>query len=390
MKNVFIVGGLRTPIGGRGKTLKSISAISLAAIIIKELIRKNRINKTSIDEVILGNAVNAGLGQNPARQSLIHSGLPVEIPAFTVNKVCGSGLKAVILAAQAILCGDSDLIIAGGTESASNCPYLVPKNKETKELKTETLNDSLINDGLWCSLNNTHMGTIAEYTAKEFKISREEQDSYALQSHQKACRTQEEGLFQKEIVPVKINNDSVFNADERPRKDTSMKKLARIRPAFKPGGTVTAGNSPPPADGAAALIVASEKALKNFEINPIARILGYATVAVEPKLVFTAATLALKKCLDISSLKMTDVDLFEINEAFAVQALLTIRNTGLDTKRLNIYGGTIALGHPLGASGARGLVTLINALINQKKEIGITSVCLGGGCAVSIAIRIMD
>ena len=375
MNSVYIIGGLRTPIGGAGKSLKDVSPVTLGAIVINPLLRNNRIETSFIDEVILGNAVSAGLGQNPARQTAVRAGMLMETPAFTVNKVCGSGLKAVMLAAQSISCGDSGIVIAGGIESASQNPHLLPSGAS-----------SLIVDGLWCGLNNTHMGTIAEWTAEKFNISREEQDNYALESHRKAVCARESGMFQREIAPVEIEGRVILNHDEKPRKDTSMEMLSRIKPAFKPGGTVTAGNSPAPADGAAALILASEEAVKKYKITPIARILGYAAVAVDPKLVFTAPALAIKKCLKKIQLNISDIGLFEINESFAVQALLTIKDTGLDVNRLNIFGGTIALGHPLGASGARGLVTLINALRIQKKKTGITAVCMGGGMALSLAI----
>lgn len=390
MKDVFIIDGLRTPIGGLGKSFKNISAISLAAIVIEELVKKNKIDKFVIGEGILGNVVGTGLGQNPARQAFVRAGLPAHIPAFTVEKVCGSGLKSVILAAQAIQCEDSDVIIAGGTESASRCPYFVWRDKKTQDI--EAVNDacdSLIKDGLWCSLVDIHMGEIADYTAEKFKISRKQQDQYALQSHKKACSAQEKGLFGKEIVPVKLENGHIFDVDEKPRKNTSMEKLARIPPSFKSDGTVTAGNSPHPADGAAVLAIASEEAIRKHKIKPVARILGYASSAVEPKMVFTAAGEAIKKCVKSSSIKMQDIDLFEINEAFAVQAILTIKDMDLDEERVNVFGGTIALGHPLGASGARGLVTLINALKSRGKKIGVTSICLGGGCAVSMAVEII-
>jgi len=388
MKDVFIVEGLRTPICGRDKGFKNVSAVRLAAAVFKTLLRNNGIKGDYIDEVILGNAVSAGLGQNPARQVLVYAGLPFGVPAFTVNKVCGSGLKSVILGAQAIACEDANIIIAGGTENVSQCPNISPRCKKDKISDGEDLYDSLINDGLQCSLNGTHMGVIAEYTADRFKITREDQDNYALKSHGKACLAQETGVFKREIVPVEIAMGCTVDTDEKPRK-TSMEKLSRIPPAFKLKGTVTAGNSPAPADGAAALILASRKALKKFGIIPVARILGYASAAVRPELTFTASALAIEKCLKASSLKITDVDLFEITESFAVQSLLTIRQTGLDAERSNIFGGTIALGHPLGASGARNLVTLINALKTQRKKTGITSVCLGGGCAVSLAIRLL-
>ncbi len=388
MRDVFIVDGLRTPICGRGQGFKDVPAVRLAAAVLKTLLKNNGIKGDYIDEVILGNAVGAGLGQNPARQALVYAGLPFGVPAFTVNKVCGAGLKSVILGYQAIACEDADIIIVGGAENVSQCPYILPRDKKYKISDPEDPCDSLINDGLWCSLTGTHMGVIAEDTAKMFKITREEQDKYALESHRKACLAQEMGLFKREIVPVEVAMGHTVDIDEKPRK-TSMEKLSRVPPAFKPKGTVTAGNSPAPADGAAALILASRRALKKFGITPVARILGYATTAVSPELTFTAPALAIEKCLKASSLKITDVDLFEITEAFAVQALLTIRETGLDIKRSNIFGGTIALGHPLGASGARSLVTLISALKAQRKKTGVTSVCLGGGCAVSLAIGVL-
>ena len=390
MKDVFIVDGLRTPIGGLNKGLKDVPAVCLGSIVIKALLKKNNLDAAAVDEVILGNAVGAGLGQNPARQSLIQAGLSAEIPAFTVNKVCGSGLKAVILSAQAIACGDSDIIIAGGAESVSQSPRLIPRDKKLEGIKKEDLKSSLINDGLLCTINNMHMGQIAEYTAEKFKISREEQDYYALGSHNKACAAQAKGFLQKEIVPVEENGKLLLNIDEKPRPDTSIKKLSMFPPAFKANGTVTAGNSSAPADGAAALIVSSRKGLKKSGAAPVARILGYASVAVEPKLVFTAPALAVKKCLKVSSLKTSDVELFEINEAFAVQAILTIKHVGIDMDRLNVFGGTIAFGHPLGASGSRGLVTLINSLRSQNKKTGVFSICLGGGCALSVAVRIMN
>ena len=383
---MYVIDGLRTPIGKRGKSLRNISAVALASIVIRALLRNNKVEGACIDEVILGNAVGAGLGQNPARQALIHAGLPFKVPAFTVNKVCGSGLKSVILAAQAIACKDADVILAGGSENVSQCPHILIRD-ETAKVPNEK--DSLINDGLWCSFTDAHMGTIAEYTGKRFKISRKAQDYYALQSYKKVCAAQNKGLFRREIVPVDIDSGSVFDVDERPRA-ISIDELSRIPSAFKPGGSITAGNSPAPADGAAMLILASERALTKFRMTPVARILGYASAAVDPKMTFTSPALAIKRCLKASFIKISDVDLFEINEAFAVQALLTIKELGLDTERLNIFGGTIALGHPLGASGARGLVTLLNALKTQKKKVGVTCVCLGGGGAVALAIRILS
>lgn len=388
MKDVFIVEGLRTPICGRDRYFRNIPAVRLAAVVLKALLKNNGIRGDCVDEVILGNAVSAGLGQNPARQALVYAGLPFGVPAFTVNKVCGGGLKSVILGAQAIACGDAEIIMAGGVENVSQCPYILPRAKKDTISDGKYLRDSLVDDGLRCSLNDAHMGAIAEDTAKMFKITREEQDTYALESHSKACAAQETGLFKREIVPVETAPGHTVDTDEKPRR-TSMEKLSRIPAAFKPKGTVTAGNSPAPADGAAALILASGRALKKFGLTPAARISGYAAAAVSPELTFTAPASAIKKCLKASSLKIADVDLFEITEAFAVQALLTIRQTGLDRKRSNIFGGAIALGHPLGASGARSLVTLINALKTRRKKTGVTSVCLGGGCAVSLAVRVL-
>lgn len=387
INEVFIVDALRTPIGGARKSLRTVTSVELASIVIEELIKRNDIKTTALGEGILGNVVSAGLGQNPARQALVRAGLPPEIPSFTVNKVCGSGLKSIILAAQAIQCGDHDMIIAGGMESASQCPFFFPGDKKLDQLEESQISDSLIRDGLWCSLTDIHMGDIAEYTAERFKISRQEQDAYALESHQKAVSAIDNNLFQKEIVPVKVTPENIFDVDEKPRRNTSLERLSRVPPAFKPGGSVTAGNSPAPADGAAVAILVSGKAVRENDLKTVARIVGYASVAVEPKLVFTAPAESIKKALKKASLSLSDIDLFEINEAFAVQAILTARNIGLDKKKMNIFGGTIALGHPLGASGARGLVTLINALEAEDKRRGVMSICLGGGCAVSLIVE---
>jgi acetyl-CoA C-acetyltransferase len=387
MKDVFIVDGARSPIGRVSRSLKSVSAINLAAVLIKFLVKKNKLNRTGIDEVILGNVVAAGLGQNIARQALIQGGLSPEVPGFTVNKVCGSGLKSVILAAQAIISESSGLIVAGGTESASQSPYILSRVKKSTEFTVNDLKDSLIQDGLWCNLSPGHMGELAEYTAEKFKISRQEQDEYALASYQKSFLAQRAGLIQKEIVPIKINEKKIISSDDRLKKSITRETLSSLPSAFKAQGTVTAGNSSAPADGSAVLVISSKAGLKKQRLKPLARILGYSSVAVEPKLVFTAAGLAINKCLKVSGLKKSKVDLFEVNEAFAVQALLTARTVGIDPQALNILGGTLALGHPLGASGARGLVTLLNALKTKNKKIGLTSVCLGGGGALAMAVE---
>ena len=388
-KTVLIIDSLRTPLGGVGKSLKDVSAVQLASIVTKEILQRTKCDKDSIDEVVLGNAVGAGLGQNPARQSVIHAGLSPKTSAYTIDMVCGSGLKSVILAAQSIISGDADLVLAGGTESASNSPYLLNRNNKKEILDKNDLRDSLIYDGLWCNLCDCHMGEIAEYTAKKFAISRQEQDLYAYESQQKACQSQEQGLFKPEIVPVMVDEGQIFSNDEKPRKNTTLERMARIPPVFFPDGTVTAGNSPAPADGAALVLLASENRCKMKDFVPIARIEGYASVAVEPKLVFSAPSIAIEQCLKKTSLELKDIDLFEINEAFAVQALLTMRNVALDKDRVNIFGGTIALGHPLGASGSRGLVTLLNSLNYSKKEVGLLAICLGGGGAVAMIVRML-
>lgn len=381
-KKVFITGALRTPIGKVGRSLKGVPAVDLSAIVIRELLKQTNLDKSLIGEVILGNAVSAGMGQNPARQSLYASELSLNIPAFTVNKVCGSGLKAVTLGVQAVLLGDADVVIAGGTENVSQCPDLVPRSGEGTK-------SSLIHDGLWCALNDTHMGTIADYTAEKYGISRKEQDEYAFLSQTKAAQAQDKKFFESEIVPVKLPDGQIFSVDENIRRNSSIERLLKLPPAFSPQGTVTAGNSPAPADGAAVLLLMSEEAVKKTGAKPIAEVLAYASAAAEPKLVFTSAALAAEKCLKKASLGLKDVGLFEIGEAFAVQAVLTRRLTGLNEKRMNIFGGTIALGHPLGASGARSLVTLLNALKLEKKEIGVVSTCLGGGCAVASVVRMV-
>ncbi len=387
MSKIYIAGALRTPIGGCSQSLKEVSAVSLGALVIKGLIEKSQIDSRLVDEVILGNVVSAGLGQNPARQSLAKAGLPLVIPAFTINKVCGSGLKSVILAIQAIKSQDADIIIAGGTESASGCPYIFARNKKIHDLTRADASDTLFSDGLWCKLDNKYMGEIAEYTVKKFNISRQDQDKYAYNSHQKACKAVETGLFKDEIIGVPTKPDTVVSFDEKPRRNISLERLANLPAAFIDKGTVTAGNSSAPADGSAALIICSEKGLKKAGIEPLAEIIGYSAATKEAKLVFTTAAEAINNCLKKIDLKASDIDIFEVNEAFSVQALVTIEQTGLDVSRLNLFGGTLALGHPLGVSGARGLVTLMNVLKHENKKIGLTSVCLGGGSALALAIR---
>ncbi len=384
---MYILDIVRTPVGSAFKSLKGFTASQLGGFSIKGLLERhpNISQGKLINQVILGNTVSAGTGQNLARQSAILAGIPAEVPAFTVNSVCGSGLQSVILASQAIACGDAEVIIAGGSESASHSPYLVPKND--KEKTREDLTDSLIHDGLTCQLSHQHMGSLAEAIAEKFHITRQAQDEFSLRSHQKACSAQDKGKFLDEIIPIGLEGGKIFKQDERPRKNIDLEKLASLPAAFKVGGTVTAGNSCVPGDGAAVMAVVSAQAVQKYKLKPKARILGYASIAVDPKMVFTAGIPAIKECLKKSNLQMKDIDLFEISEAFAVQAIVTQKELKIPEEKMNIFGGDIALGHPLGAAGARILATLLYALRDQKKKIGLAAVCLGGGGAVAVAIE---
>ena len=382
LEDIFILEGLRTPVGRTFRGLKDLTAPQLACVVIKELLSQKKINLKEVNEVVLGNTVSAGAGQNLARQAVCLSGLPVTVPAYTVNCVCASGLQAVILSAQSIACGQAALSFAGGTESASHSPYIIRKDD-----KTQQQTDSLIQDGLWCQMTDLHMGDLAEHLAQEFQITRERQDQYALESHLKACGARRASKFSGEIVPVKGEDGSIFDRDERPRENISLERLRALPSVFKEQGSVTAGNSPSPSDGAAVLAVASAQLVKKNKWKPKARILSFSFTAGEPKEVFTAAVPSVRECLKKAKLTVKDVDLFEISEAFAVQAIYTRDRLKIPGDKMNIYGGDIALGHPLGAAGARALVTLLHALANEKKKIGLVSVCLGGGGAVSLAVE---
>ena len=386
LKNLYIIDGLRTPIGTPFKSLKNFTAAQLASITIKEILRRSHMKRDLIGEVIIGNTVAAGTGQNLARQAAILSELSSSVPAFTINNVCGSGLQAVILAAQAIGCQEFECVIAGGAESATFCPYLAErKNKENID---ETICiDSLICDGLTCNITDMHMGLLAEHIAKEFHIGRDRQDQFAYDSHIKACLAQRENKFINEIVSIKINGNEVFFEDERPRKNISLEKLKKLPCAFDAQGTVTAGNASAPCDGAACVILASDKLVKKENLVPKARILAYVSSAVEPKMAFASSISSVKACLEMCSLTVEDIDLFEICESFAAQSILVRDQLKISNEKLNIFGGDIALGHPLGTAGIRILVTLLHALIDQKKKRGVASVCLGGGGAVTLVVE---
>lgn len=392
LRDVVILGGVRTPIGKVLGSLSSLEAPQLGAIVIKAVCERTRIPVGEVDEVIMGNVLQGGIGQSPARQAAIFGGIPPEIPSFTVNKVCGSGLKAVMLAAQAIQIGDAELIVAGGMESMTNAPFAVKDMRKGRKYGNTTFIDLMVYDGLWDIYNNCHMGSLAEYTARKSGITREEQDRYAYESHMKAIRAQDEGKFKEEIVPVEVKGKKgeviIVDKDEGPRRDTSLEKLAKLPPVFEKDGTVTAGNSPGLNDGAAAVVVSSLDKAKELGIEPMAYIRGYAAAAVEPKELFYAPVFAIRKLMDKIGIKSIDYfDLIEINEAFAAQTLADGKELGWDWSKVNIHGGAIALGHPIGASGARVLVTLLYAMKDRGAKKGLAALCLGGGAAVAMAIE---
>ena len=379
-----ILSACRTPIGRYLGGLSPLPGPRLGALVIREAVSRAKVADTQIDEVIMGNVLQGGEGQAPARQAAIHAGLPGTIPSMTINKVCGSGLKAVMLAAQAIKAGDEQCLVAGGFESMSNAPHYVYGMRGGIKAGNTELVDGMIRDGLWDSFSNTHMGNLAEYTAKKAGVSRKEQDEFALQSHQKAVKALEACRFKAEIVPV----DKV-EKDEAPRADTSLEKLASLKPVFQKDGTVTAGNSPGLNDGASALVVASLGFAKTHHLTPLARITGYATGGGEPKDLFFAPIVAVRNLLARTNTTINDYDLIEANEAFAVQALADGKALGWDWSRVNVHGGAVALGHPIGASGARVLTTLLYALKQYGKRTGLATLCLGGGNAVALSVEML-
>src|SRR5579863_4427281 len=387
-----ILSAVRTATGKFMGGLSQLAATELGAKVVAEVVRRAGIAPQQVDEVIMGNVVEAGLGQNPARQAALRGGCDPRVAAMTINKVCGSGLKAVALAAQAVTLGESEMVVAGGMESMSNCPYLLKGARAGFRLGNQEIYDSMIVDGLWEAYENFHMGQTAEFVAEKYKISREEQDRFALESHQKAVRAIKSCFFGEQIVPIEIPQKKgapvVIKTDESPREDTSMEALAKLKPAFKKDGTVTAGNAPGTNDGAAAVVVTSEENAGRLGKRPMARIVAQAVSGVEPKWVMMAPVEAVEKLLAKTGWdRDKDVDLVELNEAFAVAAIAVTRQLRLDPEKVNVNGGAVALGHPIGASGARILVTLLYELQRRNLKRGIAALCLGGGNAVALAVE---
>ena len=391
LRDSVIVSAVRLPTGKFLGSLKRFSAPQLGALAIHEAVQRAGIEMGEVDECILGNVISAGLGQNPARQAALGAGLPDSVAALTINKVCGSGLKAVMLASQGISTGDVDVVVAGGMESMTQTPYLLNRMREGVRLGNHTLMDSMIHDGLWCALENCHMGITGEEVSKRYGITREEQDAYALESHQKAAAATSQGWFTDEIVTVDLpgkNTESTkFAVDESIRHDASSSTLARLKPAFIEDGTVTAGNAPGVNDGAAAIVVMSATGAAALNLQPMARIVAQGVSGVPPLSVMMSPVEAVRKVAKKAGWALTDVDLFELNEAFSVQSIAIIRELDLDPKRVNIHGGAIALGHPIGASGARVLTTLLYAMKLRNVRRGIASLCLGGGNGVALAVE---
>ncbi len=393
LRDVFIVSAARTAIGNFLGALKNSKATDLGGVAIKEAVKRAGISGSDVEEVIMGNVVSAGIGQAPAKQAAIKGGIPYTVSCFAVNKVCGSALKAVALAAQAIWLEEKEIVVAGGMESMSQSPHLLWGAREGVKFGELKLKDAMIYDGLWCAFDDQHMGMTGEVIADKFGATRREQDEYALSSHQRAVHAIEKGYFKEEVVPVEVPQKKgeplVFSVDEGPRKDTTLEKLASLKPAFKKDGTVTAGNASSLNDGAAAVVVASVDAVKEKRLKPMAKILGYTTNGVEPSMVMYAPKGAVEKLLVNVGWKVADVDLFEINEAFSSQLVVLIKELGLDRNKVNVHGGAVALGHPIGATGARILTTLLYALKHRGLKKGIAALCLGGGDAVAMAVEMV-
>jgi acetyl-CoA C-acetyltransferase len=391
IRESVILSAVRIPTGKFLGALKDLTAPDLGALVVREAVSRAGIEPAMVDECLMGNVIQAGNGQNPARQAALNGGLENRVAAMTINKVCGSGLKAVMLAAQGIATGDIDVAVAGGMESMSNAPYLLPRVREGLRMGNATLVDSMIADGLWCSFDNCHMGLSGELVAETFNVGRDEQDRYAAESHRRAAHATSEGWFRDEILPVTIPQKKgppiVVDRDEPIREDTSEASLAALRPAFKKDGTVTAGNAPGVNDGAAALVVMAADVARARGLTPLARIVGQATSGLAPKMVMMTPVEAVRRVAAKAGWDLADVDLFEINEAFSVQLVAVMRELGIDPAKVNVNGGAVALGHPIGASGARVLTTLLYEMKRRGVQRGIASLCLGGGNGVALAVE---
>jgi acetyl-CoA C-acetyltransferase len=391
VQDAVIIGAVRTAVGKFQGSLTPLSATDMGAIVTREAVSRSGIDPGQVDEVIMGNVVSAGLGQNPARQAALKGGLDSRVAAMTINKVCGSGLKAVALAAQAIQTGNSEVVVAGGMESMSNAPFLLAEFRQGHKLGDAKLVDAMVRDGLWDAFEDFHMGMTAELVAEKYQISREQQDAYALESHRRAVDAIRSCRFRDQIVsipvPQKKGEPLVFSADESPRADTSLEALANLKPVFKPDGTVTAGNAPGTSDGAAALVVTSASRARKLGSKVLARIAGQAVSGVDPRWVMMAPVSAVQALLRKLDWNLREVDLVELNEAFAVQALAVTEQLGLDPQKTNVNGGAVALGHPIGASGARILVTLLYEMALRSARRGVAALCLGGGNAVALAVE---
>jgi len=391
LNEAVIISAVRTPVGKFLGSLKGFTAPELGALVVRESVKRAGIKPEDVDEVIMGCVIQAGLGQNPARQAALNGGIPSTVAAVTVNKVCGSGLKAVMMAAQGVQLGDSEMVVAGGMESMSNAPYLIPKAREGYRLGNGELIDSMIHDGLWCAFENYHMGCTGEVVADEYKISRSEQDEFATNSHRKAAAAIKAGYFKDEIVPVEIKQKKgaalIFDTDETVREDTTVEVLGKLKPAFKSEGTVTAGNAPSVNDGASAVVVTSLRRARELGVEPMAKIVAQAVSGVEPRLVMMAPVEAVRKLLKKTGWSGSEVDLVELNEAFSVAALAVTRELGLDPEKVNVNGGAVALGHAIGQSGSRLLTSILYELKRRDARRGIVALCLGGGNAVAMAIE---
>ena len=393
LEDVVIVSAVRTPVGKFQGSLAGYTATQLGALVVREAVRRAGLEPRQVDECIMGNVVSAGLGQNPARQAALHGGLPPEVSALTINKVCGSGLKAVGLAVQAIQTGNAEIVVAGGMESMSNTPYLLPQGRNGFRMGDAKVVDSMIHDGLWEIYNDYHMGVTGELVAEKHGITREQQDAYALESHRRADAAAKEGRFTSQILEVEIPSKKKGDApgkldrDESVRADASLKALRALKPAFKKDGTVTAGNAPGVNDGAAAVVVMSARRANELGLQPMVHVRAQATSGVDPKWVMLAPVIGVRRVLEKAGWSKDDVDLFELNEAFAVQALGVIKELGLDLGNVNVNGGAVAIGHPIGASGARVLTTLIYEMMRRDVHRGVAALCLGGGNSVAMAVE---